>query len=134
MSVQQSEEERQPKKGGAEAALAAYLLGAATVGIALLARTLQKKLRRRRRVVRARSNAFVACCAQTLYALPLICLGCARSVIGELDGLLRRPLPLPTAAATCPCTPFLPRLACCRHATSRPASLASRWCPFWASP
>ncbi|KAL4424588.1 hypothetical protein ABPG77_009172 [Micractinium sp. CCAP 211/92] len=51
MSVRQSEEERQRREGGAEAALAAYLLGAATVGIALLARTLQKKLRRRRRVV-----------------------------------------------------------------------------------
>lgn len=105
MSVQQSEEERQPRKVGAEAALAAYLLGAATVGIALLARALQKKLRRRRRVVRARSNAFVACCAQALGSLQVIDSRRDRSAIGELGGLCVSP----TATANC-----------CRHLPVHP--------------
>lgn len=46
--------EREEKRGcDAGSAIVAYVLGAATVGAALLARMLQKKLRRRRRVVRA---------------------------------------------------------------------------------
>ena len=44
------QQEGRQRQGGVSA-LAAYLMGAATIGAVLLAKTLHRKLRRRRRVV-----------------------------------------------------------------------------------
>ena len=98
MPAQRSEEERQQHGDGAGPALAAYLMGAATVGILMLVRSIQKKLRRRKRVVRAKRNLYVACDAPA-QDLPLFYdREIAVSVIAELAALLRRP----TAAASGP--------------------------------
>lgn len=58
--------EREEKRGGdVGTALLAYVLGAATVGAVMLARVLQKKLRRRRRVVRAGRQRLDCCGSRT---------------------------------------------------------------------
>lgn len=106
MPEQLSEEERSQQGGGAGAALAAYLLGAATVGIALLTRALQKKMRRRKRVVSVVRQVFLACSPRDLFLL-FLNVKCTVMAIAMLALLLRCAPPLPLLSAQPPCPEFV---------------------------